>query len=98
MILTSFSFRTVFVDVNGALGYTQAHSTMVPDGADRAGWSYSEESGLLYKNNALVACPAPTGGYQVVSSTSVFANAQCIPFKAVALIDDKNEAQAFQYQ
>lgn len=89
--------QQVYVETNGALGYTQAHSGSIPTGAYTTGFVYTPPTnsqqhwGHLsftgHGANGLIACPtAKAGVYQIFANVSGLKNKdKCLGFDAFAL-------------
>jgi hypothetical protein len=80
----------IYIDpVCGAVGYTIAHSSAVPEGAIRDGWTYSpgESFGYLSWRNGLLACPTSVGAdeYEIFAQVDgVQFGDDCLGFDALA--------------
>ena len=85
--------QQAYIQKNGALGYTQAHSASIPEGASRTGFSYTAPAEgqsfgyLSYKENGatgFVACTADDGTYQVFADVDGGDFSNCLGFDALA--------------
>ncbi|OQO11587.1 hypothetical protein B0A48_03314 [Cryoendolithus antarcticus] len=83
--------QQVYIDpVCGAVGYTQAHSAAMPQGAITGGWNVSlgDPYGYLSRDGGLLACPAADGdgGYQIFGQVEgVVLSEECLGFTAFAI-------------
>ncbi|RMZ72071.1 binding [Pyrenophora seminiperda CCB06] len=84
--------QQVFVQADGVMGYTQAHSAALPAGATQTGFSRdaptgSNEFGYLHFDTGFVACPAGEGqGYQVFGQTAdAKFGPECLGFNALTV-------------
>nr|OQO24597.1 hypothetical protein B0A51_09008 [Rachicladosporium sp. CCFEE 5018] len=83
--------QQVYIDpVCGAVGYTQAHSAAMPQGAIVGGWNVSlgDPYGSLSRDGGQVACPAADGegGYQVFGQVEgLVLSEECLGFTAFAI-------------
>jgi hypothetical protein len=82
--------QQVYVDADGSLSYTQAHSVYIPDGGSQTGFSREAPEGgaafgHLNYGSGFVACPAGEGqGYQVYGSTdNATFGEDCLGFSAL---------------
>lgn len=82
--------QQVFVAVDGALSYTQAHSANIPAGSVRDGFSRElpaagQQFGYLNFDTGFVACPAGEGqGYQVFGQVDgATFGTECLGFNAL---------------
>ncbi|CAF9902930.1 MAG: hypothetical protein GOMPHAMPRED_000036 [Gomphillus americanus] len=98
--------QNLYVQKNGALGFTQAHSGAIPEGAYTTGFVYtaptssSQPWGHLtftgHGATGLFACPAGTNVYQVFADVTGFKNkSKCLGFDAFAI--PYNGTSAWQY-
>ncbi|KAL6157122.1 hypothetical protein ACJQWK_07164 [Exserohilum turcicum] len=81
--------QQVFVQSDGALGYTLPHSAAIPNGAVLTGFSTTssplgEQFGYLNFYDGFLACPAEAQGYQVYGliPNNTYSN-DCLSFSAL---------------
>lgn len=93
--------QQVFVDPTcGSVGYTQAHSTLMPNGSIVDGWTYSSVAAysMLSFGSGLLACNSTPGGpygvYGVL--TDVTPPGDCLGFDA--LCSNETSPDAWQYE
>ena len=85
--------QRLFARADGRLGYTQAHSMAVPDGATTGGGSLTGDAGSrdwtwrgAGDAGGLVACPAASGGAKwTVYAARASGQESCLGFRAVAV-------------
>ena len=88
--------QQLYVTKDGQLGYTQAHSAAIPEGAYTTGFTYTPPSGeqswgyFSFTNggaNGLVACPTADNAnvYQVFANVTGKDTSKCLGFNAFAL-------------
>ncbi|KAK3724378.1 hypothetical protein LTR37_001002 [Vermiconidia calcicola] len=99
------SGQQVYIDpASGAIGYTQAHSASMPEGAITTGWTLDEDSnpsfGTLDWKRGLLACS--TKGDSSKGPWQIYANLkridfgpECLGFSALAA--NVTKASAWQY-
>ncbi|KAJ5373000.1 hypothetical protein N7517_005006 [Penicillium concentricum] len=99
--------QQVYVDPNGALSFTQAHSANIPQGSSRGPFHYAADEPWAHYSFAgwgatgFMACPTDDSRWQVFAAiqnaTVPHGNvAECLGFSAVALTYD-GEVPAWQY-
>ena len=103
--------QAVYVSQTGALGFTQAHSGLIPPGASYIGFFDAKGANFgefTYYGKGFLACPAKggKGPYQVFAKVAGMTDAvvpngkvaQCIKFSAVAPFYDVSGPAAWQYE
>ena len=103
--------QVIYVRTDGSLGYTQAHSASVPEGAIVGGdYTYSKSEGAQFGSlgtsafgaKGLMACPTQDQGYQVFAATgnataSEGDLAACLGFNALTIDAIDLSRGAWQY-
>jgi hypothetical protein len=91
--------QQVYIDTDGAVKYTQAHSAAIPEGAIVTGWTTSPGNGfgiLSNSNGGFVACPSENNSWKVyIGLECVEFDSACLGFDA--LTSNTTEAGAWQY-
>ncbi|KIW98372.1 uncharacterized protein Z519_00032 [Cladophialophora bantiana CBS 173.52] len=98
----------LYVTPNGEVGYTQAHSTFMPEGSVQCPFTYSKAPGATigrlglrtFGASGLIACPTYGGAWQVFADLKNITAprgsvSQCLGFDPLAL--DAPDIGAWQY-